>query len=100
MRDAYYITARELAENGCEHLPEELDSSKHMIYSSPATLDFNSPGAKGFGVKRAGLVIPGSVMLLIAPGCCGRNTGDYLKCSCRSRGLQSLHGACGYGRKS
>lgn len=74
MRDAYYITARELAENGCEHLPEELDSSKHMIYSSPATLDFNSPGAKGFGVKRAGLVIPESVMLLIAPGCCGRNT--------------------------
>ena len=74
MRDAYFIKAAELAENGFEHLPEELDSSKHMIYSSPATLDFNSPGAKGFGVKRAGLVIPGSVMLLIAPGCCGRNT--------------------------
>ena len=27
-----------------------------------------------FGVKRAGLAIPGSVMLLVAPGCCGRNT--------------------------
>ncbi|MBR1749750.1 MAG: oxidoreductase [Ruminococcus sp.] len=74
MVDAYYITAKDLAENGYKNLPTELDSSKHMIYSSPATLDFNSPGAKGFGVKRAGLVIPGSVMLLIAPGCCGRNT--------------------------
>ncbi len=74
MVDAYYITAAELASRSPDDLPEELNSSKHMIYSSPATLDFNSPGAKGFGVKRAGLVIPGSVMLLIAPGCCGRNT--------------------------
>ena len=74
MTEAYYITASELAKRSPDDLPAELDSSKHMIYSSPATLDFNSPGAKGFGVKRAGLVIPGSVMLLIAPGCCGRNT--------------------------
>ena len=74
MTDAYFITASELAKRSAEDLPDELNSSKHMIYSSPATLDFNSPGAKGFGVKRAGLVIPGSVMLLIAPGCCGRNT--------------------------
>ncbi len=74
MVDAYYITAKQLAKLSCETLPEELTSAKHMIYSSPATLDFNSPGAKGFGVKRAGLAIPGSVMLLIAPGCCGRNT--------------------------
>ena len=57
-----------------EHLPDELVSSRHLIYSSPATLAFNSPGAEGFGVKRAGLAIPGSVMLLVAPGCCGRNT--------------------------
>ncbi len=35
---------------------------------------FNSPGAEGFGVKRAGLAIPDSVMLIVAPGCCGRNT--------------------------
>ncbi|MBR1662804.1 MAG: oxidoreductase [Ruminococcus sp.] len=74
MVDAFYITAADLAKNGYKDLPAELDPSKHMIYSSPATLDYNSPGAKGFGVKRAGLVIPGSVMLLIAPGCCGRNT--------------------------
>ncbi|MBR6044254.1 MAG: oxidoreductase [Ruminococcus sp.] len=74
MTEAYYITAAELAKLSPDELPRELNSAKHMIYSSPATLDFNSPGAKGFGVKRAGLVIPGSVMLLIAPGCCGRNT--------------------------
>ena len=74
MTEAYYITAAELAEKGFENTPDELMSHKHMIYSSPATLDFNSPGAKGFGVKRAGLAIPGSVMLLVAPGCCGRNT--------------------------
>ena len=74
MNNVYSITAAALAERGFENLPEELNSAKHMIYSSPATLDYNSPGAKGFGVKRAGLASPGSVMLLVAPGCCGRNT--------------------------
>ncbi|MBR6106833.1 MAG: oxidoreductase [Oscillospiraceae bacterium] len=74
MNHAYYITAADLAERGADNIPDELRSAKHMIYSSPATLDYNSPGAKGFGVKRAGLVIPESVMLLVAPGCCGRNT--------------------------
>ncbi len=74
MNKAFYITAGELAGAGFENVPDELVSSRHMIYSSPATLDFNSPGAKGFGVKRAGLAVPGSVMLLVAPGCCGRNT--------------------------
>ncbi len=74
MNTAFYITAKELSEAGFDNIPDELVSSKHMIYSSPATLDFNSPGAKGFGVKRAGLVVPESVMLLVAPGCCGRNT--------------------------
>ena len=74
MNKAYSITAAELAVRGFSGLPDELSSAKHMIYSSPATLDYNSPGAKGFGVKRAGLAIPGSVMLLVAPGCCGRNT--------------------------
>ena len=68
------FTAAELARLGPEHLPEELLSRKHLIYSSPATLAFNSPGAEGFGVKRAGLAVPGSVMLIVAPGCCGRNT--------------------------
>ena len=72
--EAYSITTKELAEAGRDNIPEELISSKHLIYSSPATLAYNSPGAQGFGVKRAGLAIPGSVMLLLAPGCCGRNT--------------------------
>lgn len=74
MNKAFYITAAELAERGSNNIPEELLSAKHLIYSSPATLAFNSPGAKGFGVKRAGLAIPGSVMLLVSPACCGRNT--------------------------
>ena len=73
-RLARHYAAAELAERGLEGLPDELVSSRHLIYSSPATLAFNSPGAEGFGVKRAGLAIPGSVMLVVAPGCCGRNT--------------------------
>lgn len=74
MGEAFYITAENLAEKGYDGIPSELKSSEHLIYSSPATLAFNSPGAKGFGVKRAGLAVPNSVMLLVAPGCCGRNT--------------------------
>ncbi len=73
-RSAVGFTAAELARRGIDDLPDELVSNRHLIYSSPATLAFNSPGAEGFGVKRAGLAIPGSVMLLVAPGCCGRNT--------------------------
>ena len=73
-KEAYFITAEELVRRGKEDVPEEMISNTHLIYSSPATLAFNSPGAQGFGVKRAGLSIPGSVMLLVAPGCCGRNT--------------------------
>lgn len=72
--EPYSISAAELASAGRDHIPAELVSSTHLIYSSPATLAFNSPGAQGFGVKRAGLSIPGSVMLLVSPLCCGRNT--------------------------
>ena len=71
---AIYYTAEDLAQRGKDGIPPELISGTHLIYSSPATLAFNSPGAEGFGVKRAGLSIPDSVMLLVAPGCCGRNT--------------------------
>ncbi len=67
-------TVAELLERGRDDVPAELQSSEHLIYSSPATLAFNSPGAEGFGVKRAGLAVPGSVMLIVSPGCCGRNT--------------------------
>ena len=73
-KTACCYTAEEIATRGLDNLPDELVSNRHLIYSSPATLAFNSPGAEGFGVKRAGLAIPGSVMLLVAPGCCGRNT--------------------------
>ena len=73
-REPYSISIRELNESGKSGIPTELVPSKQLIYSSPATLAFNSPGAPGFGVQRAGLVVPGSVMLLVAPGCCGRNT--------------------------
>ena len=84
--NVYSITAGELAALGKNQVPDELLSAKHLIYSSPATLAFNSPGAQGFGVKRAGLAVPGSVMLLVAPGCCGRNT-------------QLLHAPGGLGEK-
>ena len=66
MNEAFYISAADLAKRGKNAIPEELQSSKNLIYSSPATLAFNSPGAQGFGVKRAGLAVPGSVMLLIS----------------------------------
>lgn len=72
--EPYSITAEELNAAGRGRIPAELMTTTHLIYSSPATLAFNSPGAQGFGVKRAGLSIPGSVMLLVSPGCCGRNT--------------------------
>ena len=49
---AVSYTVRELYERGPDNLPNELVSSTHLIYSSPATLAFNSPGAEGFGVKR------------------------------------------------
>jgi nitrogenase molybdenum-cofactor synthesis protein NifE len=65
---------KELAELGSDHIPEEFVPACRLIYSSPATLSYNSPGALGFGVKRAALCIPESVMLLVAPDCCGRNS--------------------------
>lgn len=70
----YQITARELAELGPDHIPDAFIPGKHLIYSSPATLSYNSPGALGFGVKRAALTIPESVELLLSPLCCGRNS--------------------------
>ena len=73
-QEAYYCTAEELVKLGKDAIPPQLISNTHLIYSSPATLAFNSPGAEGFGVKRAGLAVPGSIMLIVAPGCCGRNT--------------------------
>ena len=73
-QEAYFCTVKELDELGKNNIPRQLISHTHLIYSSPATLAFNSPGAEGFGVKRAGLAVPDSVMLIVSPGCCGRNT--------------------------
>ena len=73
-RKPFAITVQDLVARGRDQIPAELITSTHLIYNSPAALAFNSPGAQGFGVKRAGLAIPGSVMILIGPGCCGRNT--------------------------
>lgn len=56
---AYYCTVEELQKRGRDDIPEQFRSNTHLIYSSPATLAFNSPGAEGFGVKRAGLGDPG-----------------------------------------
>ena len=72
--EPFYLTAKEFARRGREDFPKEESPSHALIYSSPATLSYNSPGANGYGVKRAGLTIPESVMLLVAPGCCGRNS--------------------------
>ena len=73
-KTAACYTAGELSARGREDIPPALRSTEHLIYNSPASLLFNSPGAEGYGVKRAGLSVPESVMLLVAPGCCGRNT--------------------------
>ena len=73
-QEAYFCTVKELDELGKNNIPQQLISHTHLIYSSPATLAFNSPGAEGFGVKRAGLAVPDSIMLIVSPGCCGRNT--------------------------
>ena len=74
MPQPWSITAKQFAEAGKDNIPKELQPHANLIYSSPATLAYNSPGAQGFGVKRAGLAVPESVMLLISPACCGRNT--------------------------
>lgn len=79
MEQAQYYTTAQLAELGPEQIPKLYDTGAHLIYSSPATLAYNSPGAEGFGVKRAGLSIPGSVMLIVSPGCCGRNTAEITR---------------------
>lgn len=52
---AYYCTVEELQKRGRDDIPEQFCSNTHLIYSSPATLAFNSPGAEGFGVKEQDL---------------------------------------------
>lgn len=66
---AVHYSVQQLSELGKEQIPEPLVYGSSFIYSSPATLVYNSPGAQGFGVKRAALSVPESIMLLVAPGC-------------------------------
>ena len=40
---AYYCTVEELQKRGRDDIPEQFRSNTHLIYSSPATLAFNSP---------------------------------------------------------
>ena len=67
-------TVQSIVSAGKAALQSQIADTRQLIYSSPATLAYNSPGAEGFGVKRAGLAFPGSIMLIVSPGCCGRNT--------------------------
>ena len=71
---AFFITAGSLTAHDVKDWGKLLSPAADLVFSSPATLAFNSPGARGFGVKRAALSIPGSVMLLFSPRCCARNT--------------------------
>ena len=66
---AVRYTVSEIAKLGKDNIPPELLSGQGLVYSSPATLAYNSPGAEGFCVKRAGLAVPESVMLIVSPGC-------------------------------
>ena len=58
-------TVEELNKRMPDDIPPEYITSAHLVYNSPAALAFNSPGAEGFGVKRAGLAVPGSIMLIV-----------------------------------
>lgn len=72
--EPFSITVKNLSQYDFTTMPREFIPSCALVYASPATLSYNSPGALGFGVKRAALAIPESVMLLVAPDCCGRNS--------------------------
>jgi nitrogenase molybdenum-iron protein alpha/beta subunit len=78
--EAKYYTAEQLAGrivgNSSDWIPEDFRSGHSLVYSSPATLAFNSPGAEGFGVKRAALSVPESIELIVSPRCCGHMSTD------------------------
>ena len=78
--EAKYYTAEQLAvrivDNSSDWIPEDFRSGHSLVYSSPATLAFNSPGAEGFGVKRAALCVPESIELIVSPRCCGHMSTD------------------------
>lgn len=63
--EAKYTTAGEIAGR------EEIHNNERTVEA--CHLHFNGPGAAGFGVKRTAMLLPESVMLLVAPLCCGRH---------------------------
>lgn len=62
---ALYTTVREILSR------PQLKPNERSVQS--CHLHFNGPGAAGFGVKRAAMLLPQSAMLLVAPACCGRH---------------------------
>ena len=74
MTKTFFSSIKDISDAGKNNIAKDFIPACKLIFSSPASLSYNSPGALGFGVKRAGLVIPESVMLLVAPACCGRNS--------------------------
>lgn len=60
-----YTTVKEIIER------EDIRKNERTVES--CHLHFNGPGASGFGVKRTAMLLPESVMLLVAPPCCGRH---------------------------
>ncbi|MCE5202543.1 MAG: nitrogenase component 1 [Synergistaceae bacterium] len=63
--DPFFATIKELAVRRQGGLMNQTVPRCHLHY--------NSPGASGFGVKRTGLLLPEAMMLMVAPGCCGRH---------------------------
>ena len=74
MTKTFFSSIKDISDAGKNNIAKDFIPACKLIFSSPASLSYNSPGALGFGVKHAGLVIPESVMLLVAPACCGRNS--------------------------
>ena len=54
-QEAYFCTVKELDELGKNNIPRQLISHTHLIYSSPATLAFNSPGADKEEMRKRGI---------------------------------------------
>ena len=51
---AYFITTKELAEAGRDNIPDELISSKHLIYSSAGDTCIQFTGSAGVWCKESG----------------------------------------------
>lgn len=75
--EAYFITTKELAEAGRDNIPEELISSKHLIYSSPATLAYNSPGSAGVWCKESRPCDSGFGYAFVSTGLLWKEYNDF-----------------------